>query len=399
MKPMKFFIATGFALAVLAPSVHAETARWSPEKANAWYANQRWLVGSNYINSSAINQLEMWQADTFNPAEIDRELGYAEGIGMNTMRVFLHDQLWAQDPEGFKKRIDTFLDIAAKHHIKPMLVLFDSCWDPYPRLGIQPAPIPGVHNSGWVQSPGVMGLREENTANLKAYVEGIVGAFDKDDRILAWDLWNEPDNRDGATSDWTHDGAIQAKDGGRSDQDTKVANVDRLLPQVFAWARSQDPMQPLTSGVWLTANDWSPTGKRSATEAIQLDNSDIISFHSYEWPEGLEKRIKMLQPYGRPLILTEYMARGNGSTFDSSLPLGVKYKVAMINWGFVLGKSQTNMPWDSWQRPYTANPPTLWFHDIFYADGKPYRKAETDQIRTLTAKAAAEFTAKSGKTQ
>ncbi|MBP2161495.1 MULTISPECIES: cellulase family glycosylhydrolase [Asticcacaulis] len=377
------------ALALAPGLASAETKQWTPQQANAWYAKHRWLVGANYLNASAINQLEMWQADTFNPEEIDRELGYAEDLGMNTMRVFLHDQLWQQDPEGFKKRIDTFLTLSAKHGIKPMFVLFDSCWDPYPRLGKQPAPIPGVHNSGWVQSPGAIGLREENTPNLKAYVEGVVGAFAKDERILAWDVWNEPDNRDGVTYDWTYAGG--SKDGGRSDQDTKVANVNRLLPQVFAWVRSQDPVQPLTSGVWITSHDWSPTGKHSATEAIQLLQSDVISFHSYEWPEGFETRIKMLQGYGRPLIVTEYMARGNGSTFDSSLPIAAKHNVGMINWGFVLGKSQTNMPWDSWQRPYTKNPPTLWFHDIVYADGKPYRKAETDQIRSMTAEAAAKF--------
>ncbi|ESQ90143.1 hypothetical protein ABAC460_10355 [Asticcacaulis sp. AC460] len=394
---MHLFLAGAAAVFMISGPVHAETQKWTAEAANTWYAGQRWLVGSNYLNTSAINQLEMWQADTFNPEEIDRELGYAESIGMNTMRVFLHDQLWQQDPEGFKKRIDIFLNLAKKHNIKPMLVLFDSCWDPYPHLGLQPAPIPGVHNSGWVQSPGAIGLREDNTENLKAYVTGIVSHFAKDDRILAWDIWNEPDNRDGQTADWTVAGKTGVRDGGRSDQAVKVANVERLLPQAFAWARSADPSQPLTSGVWVTSNDWSPNGKKSKTEEIQLNESDIISFHSYEWPEGLEKRIQMLQPYGRPLILTEYMARGHGSTFDSSLPLGRKYNVAMINWGFVLGKSQTNMPWDSWQRPYTKNPPTLWFHDIFYADGTPYRKAETDQIRTLTAEAAATFKTKSRK--
>jgi hypothetical protein len=102
--------------------------RWSAERANAWYAQQPWPVGSDYIPADAINQLEMWQADTFDPQRIDLELGWAEAIGMNTMRVFLHDLLWQQDREGFEKRIDTFLTIAQKHHIRPVLVIFDSCW-------------------------------------------------------------------------------------------------------------------------------------------------------------------------------------------------------------------------------------------------------------------------------
>ena len=120
----------------------------------------------------------MWQAATFSPKRIDTELGWAESIGMNTMRVFLHDLLWKQDSDGFKKRIDTFLTIANKHHIKPMFVLFDSCWDPLPKLGPQREPRPGVHNSGWMQSPGGAALQDESQyPRLRAYVEGVVGAF------------------------------------------------------------------------------------------------------------------------------------------------------------------------------------------------------------------------------
>jgi len=348
----------------------ADTQQWTANKANAWYAQQRWLVGSNYIPADAINQLEMWQAETFNPAQIDKELGWAESIGMNTMRVFLHDKLWEQDADGFRKRIDQFLAIAAKHRIKPLLVFFDSCWDPNPKLGPQHPPIPGVHNSGWVQSPGTAGLADKaNYPKLEAYVRGVVGAFARDERILGWDVWNEPDN---------------GKEG------EQFAQVAALLPQVFAWARAADPSQPLTSGVWHD-DDWSPTATVNAIERVQLAQSDIITFHVYDWPEILERRIRQLQPYGRPIVATEYLARGAGSTFDTSLPIAVKFGVGMINWGFVLGKTQTNFPWDSWQRPYTQNPPTVWHHDVFRADGKPYRQAEADQIRALTAAVQKEF--------
>jgi len=176
----------------------AVASRWSEEKANSWYQQQPWLVGSNFIPASAINELEMWQADTFDPQEIDKELGWAQGLGMNTMRVFLHDLLWQQDAAGFRHRIDTFLTIAAKHRIRPVFVLFDSCWDPFPRLGPQHPPIPGVHNSGWVQSPGANALKDAaQYPRLKEYVQGVVAAFANDPRVLAWDVWNEPNNGNG----------------------------------------------------------------------------------------------------------------------------------------------------------------------------------------------------------
>jgi hypothetical protein len=344
--------------------------RWSEDKANAWYTQQPWLVGANFIASNAINQLEMFQAATFDPALNDKELGMGESIGMNTMRVFLQDQLWAQDPEGFKRRLDTFLGIAAKHHIRPLLVLFDSCWETDPHLGPQHPPIPGVHNSGWVQSPGRQRLLDPAyEPQLKAYVQGVVGAFANDDRILGWDIWNEPDNRGGDLA---------------ADESAKVKRVNELLPKAFEWARSMNPVQPLTSGVW--TGDWVHPNKESATTKIKLAESDVISFHNYDWPEGFEARIKELQPLHRPLICTEYMARGNGSTFDTVLPIAKQYDVAAINWGLVAGKTQTYLPWDSWQRPYVLIQPTIWFHEVFRQDDTPYRQREVDLIRELTGR-------------
>ena len=96
----------------------------------------------------------MWQADTFDPVTIDRELGWAEGLGFNSIRVFLHNIPFDQDREGFLKRIDRFLAIAERHKIGVMLVLFDAVWDPNPAPGKQREPKKGLHNSGWVQSPG-----------------------------------------------------------------------------------------------------------------------------------------------------------------------------------------------------------------------------------------------------
>ena len=358
------------ALLALAAPANARDV-WTRDQANQWYGKQKWLVGSNYIPADAINQLEMWQADSFNPAQIDKELGWAQGLGMTTMRVFLHDALWSQDPAGFKKRMDAFLAIAARHGIKPLFVLFDSCWDPNYKLGPQHPPIPGVHNSGWVQSPGAKALADPaQYARLEVFVKGVVGAFAHDDRILGWDLWNEPDNTNGSS----YLDASQA----RYDQ------VAFLLPKVFEWARSADPSQPLTSGIW-HHDHWENLASLNSVEKTQLTQSDVISFHDYSWPETFEARAKSLEAYGRPIICTEYMARGAGSTFDTILPIGKKRNVGMINWGFVNGKTQTDMPWDSWQRPYTLRPPTVWFHDIFRADGTAYRAREIAIIKRLSA--------------
>ncbi len=368
------FILAVSTVVVQTPAISQATvdsgARWSQAKAQTWYKDQPWLVGANFVPSDAINELEMFQPATFNPTLIDKELGMGEAAGMNTMRVFLQDQLWLSDPKGFQQRLDTFLGIAAKHHIRPLLVLFDSCWETDPHLGPQHPPIPGVHNSGWVQSPGKQRLLDTSVEpQLKAYVQGVVGAFANDNRILGWDVWNEPDNRGGDVE---------------ADYTAKVQRVDELLPKAFAWARAEHPTQPLTSGVW--QGDWSHPDKESQTTKIQLAESDVISFHNYDWPEIFEARIHELEPLHRPLLCTEYMARGNGSTFDTILPLAKQYNVAAMNWGLVAGKTQTYLPWDSWQRPYVLIKPTVWFHEVFKQDDTPYREREVDLMRELTGR-------------
>ncbi|MBW3655462.1 MAG: cellulase family glycosylhydrolase [Gemmatimonadetes bacterium] len=360
-------------LAIVATAATAQgqqlPGRWSAERAMAWERETGWLVGSNYAPQSAINQLDMWQAESWDPRTIDRELGWARGLGMNTMRVFLHDLAYKQDPQGFLNRVDEFLAIADRHKIRPMLVLFDAVWDPFPRLGPQRQPVPGLHNSGWLQSPGVEILRDSmRHRELDPYVKGVVGRFANDRRIVAWDLFNEPDNRNGGSY-----GAFEPVNKGEM--------ALALLRRTFQWAREMNPTQPLTAGPW--KGDYVDPSQTLPITTFMLENSDVITFHSYDDLPNLQRQVAVLQRLGRPVLCTEYMARPRGSTFESILPYFKQQAVDAYNWGFVSGESQTIYPWDSWQRAYPSEPP-VWFHDIFRPDGTPYRQEEVQLIRSLT---------------
>jgi hypothetical protein len=356
-------IATRFAIGQTEPQ------RWTQRRAETWQRQKGWLVGCNFIPSSAINQLEMWQADSFDLETIDRELGWARSLGFNSVRVYLHHLLWQQDSQGFLRRIERFLQVAEKHQIGVMFVLFDSCWDPDPRLGTQRAPKPHLHNSGWVQSPGAEVLQDPaKQAVLREYVAGVVGRFRLDRRIDAWDVWNEPDNMN-------RPAYIEVE------PPNKVELVLPLLQQAFDWARAANPSQPLTSAVWVGM--WPDPNQLSATEQLQLNQSDVISFHNYTDLGSLQKCVANLKRYHRPILCTEYMSRGNGSTFDPHLAYLKSENVAAYNWGLVSGKTQTIYPWDSWTKEYKQEPP-LWFHDIFRRDGTAYRQNEVEYIRQLT---------------
>jgi hypothetical protein len=345
--------------------------RWTADKANDWYSQKPWLVGANYITSTAVNELEMWQADTFDLATIDRELGWAQDLGFTSMRVFLHHLLWEQDSKGFLDRIDKFLAVADKHGIGVMFVLFDSCWDPFPKLGKQPDPRPHLHNSNWVQSPGQEDLKNPaRQALLEAYIRGVVGRFKDDPRVHIWDIYNEPDNTNGSSY-------------GKWELKNKVDLTLDLIQREIRWIREINPSQPITSAPWI--GNWGDPKKLSKMEQIQLDNSDAISFHSYAKLDETKKCVENLRRYGRPIICSEYMARPQGSTFDPILGYFKEQRVGAYNWGFVSGKSQTIYPWDSWKRQYTAEPP-VWFHDIFRPDGAAYRGEEVAYIKGVTGR-------------
>ena len=345
---------TGIILLLLITSIAtiAQSKIWTKQQANDWYKKQGWLVGADFLPSTAINQLEMWQAETFDSATIDRELSWAHNIGMNVMRVYLHDLAWQEDPEGFKNRMNRYLAISTKNQIKTLFTIFDDCWNPDAVIGKQPDPKPGIHNSGWVRSPSKT-VHDDATqwTYLEKYVKDVLTTFRNDDRVLMWDLYNEP--------------------GNSSYNETSMP----LLKKVFEWAWTVRPSQPLTAATWYDNKDFN---------TFQLANSDIITIHNYNDADNLEKELKEKAKLGRPIVCSEYMARPRNSRFQTHLPIFKKYNVGAINWGLVSGKSNTIY---QWSKPIPdGSEPELWFHDIFRKDGTPYDKKETDFIKAITAK-------------
>ena len=362
------------ALCFSAPSTLARE-RWTEAEARAWQDRVPWMVGGNFLPSTAINQLEMWQEDTFDPGTIDRELGWAAQLGFTSLRVFLHDLPWRDDPAGFLHRIEKFLSLAYRHGIGIMFVVLDGCWDPRPRSGRQHPPRPHVHNSGWVQSPGAAILGDPSRhAEVRDYVYGVIHHFRNDCRIQAWDLFNEPEN-DNRNSYGANGANIELRN--------KADMALRLLEQAFRWAQLADPSQPLTAGLWM--GPWPEGTRLSPIEQLMIAQSDVISFHNYGPLDQVKLRVEQLRRYGRPILCTEYMSRPAGSTFDPILGYLKEQRVAAYNWGFVAGKSQTIYPWDSWQKTYTAEPP-VWFHDLLRPDGTPFDAKEAEYIRRVTHK-------------
>lgn len=330
----------------------SQETRWTATRTWDWYQSRPWLCGFNFIPSTAINSTEMWQHQTFDLDTIDRELGLAGDIGFNSCRVFLQYLVWQDDPDDLIERIDRFLEVTDRHKISTVFCLFDDCAfsGKQPYLGKQDDPILGIHNSGWTPSPGHERVVNQSIwPQLEDFITSIVSHFRKDQRILAWDIYNEPGNGDMGNKSLP------------------------LLREAFRWARNGEPEQPLTAAIW----DKSPKG---ITEAM-LELSDIITFHNYDNLSAVQRQVSCLKSYGRPVVCTEWMTRPRGSFFQTHLPFFKREKIGCYCWGLVNGRTQTHFPWGS---SPGAPEPDMWFHDLLHRNGKPYREKEIGVIREHT---------------
>lgn len=353
-----------WALRSLSPDV--SSGRWSEERAAAWYAKQEWPVGCNYVPAYAVNAIEHWQAETFRADLIDRELALAESVGFNTLRIFLNDKVWEADRAGFKARLEQFMDMADKRGMKLIITFFtNGGTHEGAKLGKQPDPLPDVHNGRWVQSPGAPKVNDPTKwPVLKEYVQDILRTWKDDPRVLLWCLYNEPEN---------------------VRKDENYAESLPLLRAVFAWAREVNPSQPLSSPIWQRPGI-NKTASKLDIISFLGENCDVMTFHCYHKPKETEAFVAMMKRFNRPLVCMEYMGRPD-NTFENCLPIFKRERIGAISWGLVQGKTNTHLLWASKRKKnYDPTNPSVWFHDIFRADGSPYSQEEVDFLRSMTGK-------------
>jgi hypothetical protein len=291
----------------------------------------------------------MWDKTTFDAAAIDKELALAAASGMNVLRAVLQFAVYEDDSAYFLNTLDTFMDICRRHKIRFMPSLFDDCvfgLEHDPKVGRQPEPLTGWYAWAWSPSPGHSLVVDSIThPRIEKYVKSIIGRFKNDQRILLWDLYNEPTN------------------GGLGSASFP------LLKKTITWARSIIPSQPLSIDVW--------NGNKRLNDIV-LAASDVITFHNYGNKDELIKQIKDLKQYNRPLICTEWMNRPNGSVIATHLPVFYTEKMGCMLWGLVNGKTQTHLPWG--HRP--GDPVSkVWQHDLYRPDFTAYNQNEIDSIK------------------
>lgn len=352
--------------------------RWSEADANAWWAAKPWVCGFNFLPSTAVNFLEMWHRDTFDKATIERELGWAREIGFNAFRINLHYLVWKHDRDGMLQRFDWVMDVAHRLGIHTVPCLFDDCGfgGSDPEYGPQPDPVPGVHNSRAVASPGrALLVDREAWPGLERYVTDLVRTFRDDPRVMFWDLYNEPGNR-----------MIFEAAGARHYEPDVADQSLELMLSAFAWSRSEAPSQPLTVAAWTTKSDGANDEPyQTLIDRRALDLSDIVTFHAYRDTGHVRRILQDLARFRRPMLCTEWMARTVGSRIADQLDLFKDRKVGCFQWGLVQGRTQTYLPWPAnLVEDHGGHADrSVWFHDLLDRTGRPYDPAEIEKIRAL----------------
>lgn len=356
---------------------------WNKERAWEWYNARPWIRGCNFMGSDCANRIDQWQEYGFEERfqTADRELKLVAETGFNSIRIIMDFFVWKHERAGYMQRLERYIALAAKYGITCTIVFGNDCMPVKAealsrlKLGEQEWHL-GWHGGRKVSQHGTFGeagyhLLDEPELALEHYewVREIVDTYKNDERILMWDVFNEPGNSNRKNMSLPH------------------------LKKFFEIIREINPIQPLTAGIFTC------DGKVDELPEIQrfaLDNSDIVSFHNYGSYETNVCLLKRLKKLGRPIVNTEWLARCLHNNVQEIYPLFYLEKVGCYCWGFVVGKYQTHEPWNSVWDQYEKNPNldwdfTKWFHDLYRPSLHPYDPKEIELIKRFNKMADEDF--------
>jgi hypothetical protein len=320
--------------------------RWTVTRAHEYMQSYGVIKGCNFVPSYCKSPMQHFI--DFREDIIRKELGYAKKAGLNSIRLWIPCFAWQSDRQTFYQVLDKYLEICNEMQFSIMATL--TCYsikkDTFQeKLEVKPQRFyPGVHIQP-LEIEGIYRREADDWPVIREYYQEITKRYGDNRTIIVWDLYNEA---------WEKDRDLQE--------------------HLFQWVREVDPGQPLTA-CW-GAHDY----------------SDVITFHTYQPPGGkkrdelpgllsFEEEINYALSYNRPVLCTEWLARTFGNNFQNVLPVFAAYNIGFYFWGLVAGSGQYRFPWN-W--PEGAPEPYLWFHEILYPDGHPYKREEIDMIRDFT---------------
>ncbi len=297
----------GVSLALVAAPLSAQNANEQAGATIEEVPDFSQIRGANYVPSYASTSVGMWK--DFDPQVIDRELALARRLSLNSVRVFLPYVVYEDDPQTFLKHVERFVELSASHNIRPMFVLFDSCFGDEPSLDKADSPT-------WVNNPGYSRIGKEHWPRIERYASDVVGSFRGDSRVLMWDIMNEP------MADFAH--------VTRKERDA----IWEFCRHFCAFVKKHDPNKPITVG-------------HAVVEYIPktIDLVDVASVHSYSpYAEWLDNDLDLAFTYadraGKPVIVSEFGNPGAGQPYEMALDVIERRKIGFYFWELMIAKVQ-----------------------------------------------------------
>ena len=373
--------------------------KWTKEKAWEWYNSRPWIRGFNYVPADCSGWVEMWQE--YNHAEkvetMRRELALAKQIGFNAVRQFLAFDVWMYQRESFLKNVEEFLEICHENGLGVLFVLISDGGRPKKKPDFGEINAGVFHGSFKVDArmiPGIFPCKDpyvpaaapaapaakpaplyspvdepELAEKFYEYCEDLASRYAKDERVIVWNIWNEPGNSSRGTLSVPH------------------------MKRAFEIFRSHDPIQPLCADVWRMPK----TNILTEEEATAIELSDIISYHDYGSLDHSVRVIEFLRQYERPMLNTEWLHRVQFNNVATHLPLYYNNNVGVFNWGFVNGKFKGHEPWEACWRRYAKGEKlemTKWQHDLLRPNYRPYDPEEIKKFSLYAGMADKAFAKK-----
>ena len=220
---------------------------------------------------------------TADPAILERDLGFAKRINLNSTRIWLNYQAYEREPQVYLDRLRNF--IRTSH-----------------RLGFSTMPILWNGNS---LNPDI--LKPEFHPRGDAYVKAIVEAVKDEPGLLMWDIMNEP-----FTNDYYDRAPAEVKN-------KREGEITAFVRYYLTNVQKVDPVNATTVG-YTFSRQLEPTA----------DLVDVLTFHDYTNTRASVEDVyriaeEVSRKFGKPMMNSETGCIARGNPYDMVLQIAEEH--------------------------------------------------------------------------
>ena len=302
------------------------------------------IRGFNYTQPDCSHDRGFWSH--YNHEIVDRDMGYAERLRLNSARIYLTYDSYLENPEQFLANVKDFVRTAWKHGISTNPIIF---------LGFRFHP-EEESKKGMMSDPGLRPLsktiEDPSCWHIgETYFDALFDTIGQEEGLLFWDIANEPGYTDNFVT-WYEDEPSYVQDY----QECPDMNLLRkrqektweIVRHFCKYVKAKDPDHDIGVGnIFIYETEHSGTA----------DLVDVIVFHDYfatrkRVREMLDRAVALGKKYGKPVLNNEMCCLCRANPYDMSISLHDEYNIGWYLFELMIGN-------DMWSR----------VHGVVYPNG------------------------------